>query len=309
MDSDIDRSQKDLPTTMSLRAFETVARLGSISRAANALCLTQSAVSKQVHALEATLSIDLFTRSNRGLTLTDKGRMYLPYVRSAIAALTEGLQEIGRASKQAPLQLHVVPVVGERWLLPRFTAFRKSNPDIFVEFPFFITNNNDGDPDATIKYGNGEWPNRTADYLFGKELLLVVAPALMPAFASPQGCGTAELTFLEHHQAGIGWPEARDALGFPAHSDIRTMTFGFYGLIIRAAVAGEGAALLPQLLILDELRDGSLMRVRDIELQGPHGYWLTRSKNRPMGPHFRVLRAWLIEQARVMDTVGMPNQI
>ena len=302
MATEADRNRTVLPTILSLRAFETVARLGSISSAAEALYLTQSAVSKQVLALETMLAAELFTRSNRGLTLTDQGHAYLPFARTTIETLSEGARTLERPqNSQTPLRLHVVPVVGERWLMPRFKGFRKAHPKIAVEFPFFITNSNDGDPDATIKFGDGNWPERTADYLFGREVLLVASPALAPAFESPERLAAMEPTFLEHHAAGIGWNEARDALGLAADCSTKTMSFGFYALIIRAAVAGEGAALLPRFLIQDEIMSDALVRIGELELKSPHGYWLTRSKARAMRPEFRVLRAWLIEQARTAN--------
>ncbi|MBY0611443.1 MAG: LysR family transcriptional regulator [Beijerinckiaceae bacterium] len=279
-----------LPSTVSLKAFEAVARHGSISAAANELCLTQSAVSKQVQALEAMLGVALFARSNRGLSLTAEGLAYLPFVREAFERLVAGARAM--PARRRALRLHVVPVVGERWLMPRFPRFQAAHPKIDVRFPYFATNMDAGDADAMIRFGNGQWPDRAVDYLFGRELHLVGAPALVQRVLAGD---LSMITFLEHHQAGCGWADLECVELLPARAQV--LSFGFYALIIRAAVSGQGLALLPTCLIEEELERGDLLRCGGISRLSPHGYWLTHAKGREADGDFLALKDWIVREA------------
>lgn len=267
-----------------------MARHGSISAAANELCLTQSAVSKQVQALEATLGVALFTRSSRGLSLTAEGAAYLPFVCDVFERLLASARAL--PAKRRALRLHVVPVVGERWLMPRFPRFQAAHPKIDVRFPYFATNSDAGDADAMIRFGNGQWPDRAVEYLFGRDLHLVGAPALVQRVLAGD---LQTITFLEHHQAGCGWADLEGAAPLPARAQV--LSFGFYALIIRAAVSGQGLALLPTCLIEEELARGDLLRCGGISRRSPNGYWLTHANGRETDGDFLALRDWIVGEA------------
>src|SRR6266498_4014314 len=77
-----------------LESFIEIARHGNVSRAADALFLTQPAVTARLKSLETDLGVELFVRSARGMTLTDAGRAFLPYAQRTLGLVTEGRQVI-----------------------------------------------------------------------------------------------------------------------------------------------------------------------------------------------------------------------
>ncbi|MCC2652838.1 MAG: LysR family transcriptional regulator, partial [Microvirga sp.] len=130
-----------LPGSMTaLRVLLAVAEHGTASAAAAAVNLSQSAVSKHLRGLEETLGVSLFARGNRGLVPTEAGRIYVKYVRRALAELEAGNAQVS-ALKASPwsVRLHVLPIIGDRWLVPRFSRFAERYPEIDVQFTTFVT--------------------------------------------------------------------------------------------------------------------------------------------------------------------------
>ena len=281
---------------MSLIAFESVARHGSVSAAAIETCLTQSAVSKQVAALERVLGERLFLRSNRGLSLTPAGEAYLAHASTALQALRSGASAL-MTLKRTSLRLHAVPVVGERWLMPRFSAFQQRHPSIEVQFPFFASADVHR-ADAAIQFGDGQWQGLTSEHLFGDEVVLAGSPALLRHLARVEaGEEPDAFHFLEHNQAGAGWAEVEAQLSYPAKPS-KIVPMGFYALIIRAASMGQGLAMLPRLLIVDELERGDLAIAPGILVNTRKSYWLTYGSERRESADFQMLRDWLLAEAK-----------
>lgn len=129
-----------LPSTTALRVFLAVARLGSTAKAAAAVNLTQSAVSKQVQALEDHLGVALFERGPAGLKPTEAGVLYRPYAEAAVEQMERGARRLAeRAAAARPIRLHMLAIVGERWLMQRFPSFAQSHPEIDVQFTNFVS--------------------------------------------------------------------------------------------------------------------------------------------------------------------------
>src|SRR5262249_30446373 len=128
------RSRRAFPKLMGLQAFEATARLGTVSRAASELSLTQGAVSRQLLALEAQLGLPLFARSKKRLLLTEAGAGYLHDVRGALLALGDATNAlISRQGRGGTLRVATLPTFGARWLMPRLPRFCESHPHITLE--------------------------------------------------------------------------------------------------------------------------------------------------------------------------------
>ncbi len=150
------RPDSKLPSTASLRVFAAVARSGSTVRAAEEVGLTQSAVSKQVRLLEEALGCTLFDRSPTGLVLTEDGSIYRPYAESALEQMARGRRRLGeRGAARRPVRLHMLAIVGERWLMARFPDFTAAHPDIDVQFTHYVSENETEEPDIDIRHGEG----------------------------------------------------------------------------------------------------------------------------------------------------------
>src|SRR6185312_1409960 len=170
-----------LPSLNGLRAFEAAARHLSFTLAASELNVTQTAISHQIRRLEDELGIKLFIRQNRALALTPKAREYLPGIRAAFNDLRLATDRIQRRGADRVLTVSTLASLAAKWLLPRLSGFQEAHPDIDVRITTStsLVDFRDGDVDAAIRYGRGEWPGLRADWLMADELFPVCSPALL----------------------------------------------------------------------------------------------------------------------------------
>jgi LysR family glycine cleavage system transcriptional activator len=290
-----------LPNSITaLRVLLSVAEHGTASGTAAAVNLTQSAVSKHLRGLEETLGISLFARSSRGLVPTEAGRIYVKHVRRALAELETGSAHIS-ALKASPwaVRLHVLPIIGDRWLVPRFSRFAELHPEIDVQFTTFVTADTAEAADGVFRFGEGEWLGHRGDYLFGRDVALVGAPSFVARLG---GIETARdvrhYTVLDHFQTPLRWSEFAEAHGLDDFTPVHTTRFGFYSLVIRAAISGQGLALVPRRLVQEEIETGRLVNPAGLGFKSRNAYWFTTPEDRAMRPGLEVFRKWLLEEVQ-----------
>lgn len=288
-----------LPSTASLRAFASVARSGSMTRAAAEVRLTQSAVSKQVQLLEKSLGCALFERTPQGLLLNEAGSLYRPYVEAALEQMARGGRRLAeRRETRRPVRLHMLAIVGERWLMARFASFSAAHPEIDVQFTHYVSENESEEPDLDIRHGEGDWPGLRAQYLFGREMAFVCAPSLLDR----QGGGLAPadvqgLTLLQHFQMPAYWAEFTEAHGLRGMVPARTVRYGYLSVIVKAAVAGLGFALVPRCFLREELQLGQLLEVPALRFRSASAYWLARRRDAEPRSDVDLLSRWLGREA------------
>lgn len=142
-----------------LRAFEAAARHLNLTRAAEELHVTQTAVSQHIRNLEERVGKPLFRRLPRGLALTDEGRQLVPVLSDSFARIGQALQRLADTRPREVLTVGVVGTFAVGWLLPRLRAFHESHP--FVDLRL-LTHNNRVDLageglDCAIRFGDGAW--------------------------------------------------------------------------------------------------------------------------------------------------------
>ncbi len=171
-----------IPNMGALVAFEAAARHESFTHAAKELFLTESAVSRQIATLEASLGVRLFARVKQRVVLTRAGKLYGTQVRRALETLDrDTLSIIAHGSGGGYLELAVLPTFASHWLIPRIKSFYDRTPDVRVNmgsrtdlFSFEDTHF-----EAAIHYGKPTWPGTSSDYLFGEEVVPICSPALL----------------------------------------------------------------------------------------------------------------------------------
>ena len=209
-----------IPSTLALRMFEVVARYRSCTHAAEELCLTPGAVSKQLQALEETLGVELFTRGQHGLNLTSAGQLYLECVRPVLAKLAEAGERLAEYQWHTRnLHLRVPPAFADRWLLPRFSEYSDANPDqrVHIDASAMRDENLLFTYDLYVRFGKGPWHGCVADYLCGRQLIIVASPALLrrqPGVHAP--ADLLRFALFEHSWLPLGWARAFEDLGNPA---------------------------------------------------------------------------------------------
>lgn len=252
-----------LPPLTQLRAFEAVARHESLTRAAEELNVAHPALSRQIRDLEGWLGCPLFTRHNRGLTLTEAGRAYRDGVVSAFDMLessTAAMRAAPPVAGRARLILSVEPSFAQRWLIPRLGDFRARHPEVevVVDATRVAADFRKGGADLGIRYGSGPWPGLEARLLSVVVNFPVCAPSLAAALPADPARLLAGDLLLE--EIDMPWHAWFRAAGVAVTAPLRGTRFFDAGNAIDAAAAGQGLALGDTILAADDVAAGRLAR-------------------------------------------------
>lgn len=247
----------DLPPLHTLPAFEAAARLGSFLAAAEALHLTPSAVSHRIRLLEEHLGQALFERRHRAIALTAAGRRYLVVVRDALLRLDEASAGL-RAPQQERLRISVAPALGSKWLVTRIAEYQEGHPE--MEFSLGTATSLApllaGEADLGLRYGEEEWPGLLAWKLFEERVFPVCSPALAAGLKTPADLDQARL--LRHPL--LSWQRWFSAAGMKHPEPSTGPRYDDALLMLEAAVAGHGVALMAHTLAAPYLAEGRLVR-------------------------------------------------
>lgn len=290
------------PPVHLLRAFSTVARFGGVSRAAEALHLTQSAVSKQIQELEKWVGIDLFERSRKRLTLTPAGERYEKAVRALLSQLESAtLELITSTDGGGALHLSSLPTFGASWLIPRLPQFQQQHPQVTLHFVPYAQGYDFESPnlDCSILFGEGHWPGARAHYLDGQEVALIAPPASFggPAIRCPRD--VAQYPRLRHLTIPHAWMTWAQAWQVDNLDPLAGLQFDQYQTIIQAVMAGMGVALVPRCLVESQIANGLVSEpLPQHGLVSNLGYWLCYPESRANIAPLVALRQWLQGQAQ-----------
>jgi len=285
-----------IPPTQALRAFEAVARTGSLTRAAGAMHVTHGAISHQLKGLEDDLGVRLIERAGRGVRLTDEGARFAGRVRSALADLAEAVREITEHNNPRQFRVSVMPSFAARWLLPRIGRFMAAHPDIDLDVraSVTLTDFRRDDVEAALRYGGGNYPGVVSEHLLDDEYYPVCSPRLgggrlptRPAEISRYLLLRSDNEFWEpwFRAAGLDWPEP-----------VRGPIYNDASHLMQAAVDGQGVALARSSLIGNDIANGVLVRLFDIAVPSPNRYYLVYPPRLAHSPKLAQFRAWLREE-------------
>ncbi|MGH8780318.1 LysR substrate-binding domain-containing protein [Paraburkholderia sp.] len=255
-----------LPPLNALQIFETVARHRSFTRAADHLCLTQGAVSRQILALEEYYRFPLFKRHAKGLTLTAEGELLLPAVKESFARIEEISLRLTRQRTDLALK---VPTCVMRWMLPKIMRFQTGYPDLHVQITTAWQHDVDfqSEPfDAAIIYGTSPGVDVQAVPLFEERLTPVCAPELLHGKPLASVADLARHTLLHPTRDHRDW---KNWLDYVDASDIDASlgpSFDTLDLATNAALQGFGVAISDLALIDEDVAAKRLVRPFDAVL-------------------------------------------
>ena len=286
-----------LPPLADLLAFEAAARHSSVSRAAEELHLTQSAVSRQIRQLEDQLGTALFHRVRQRVVLTDAGRVYAADVLGVLQQLSAATQKaMAFSSADGLLNLAVLPTLATRWLIPRLGGFVAQHPDAMVNFsartePFDFA----GTPfDAAIHFGAPHWAGAVCEYLMHEETVPVCSPTYRDRHHIRTPQDLTRVVLLQQSTRPTQWTEWFEQAGAPTTLALRGPQYEHFAMIAQAAVSHLGAALLPRFLIGPELEAGSLVVLSDQVLTSSDAYYLVYPEARAQTPLVKAFRDWVV---------------
>jgi LysR family transcriptional regulator, glycine cleavage system transcriptional activator len=288
-----------IPNMGALLAFEASARHESFTHAAKELFLTESAISRQIATLESNLGVRLFVRAKQRVVLTRAGRIYGTQVRRALETLDrETLSIIAHGSGGGYLELAVLPTFASHWLIPRLFDFNERFQDVRVNmgvrtdmFSF-----EDSHFEAAIHYGKPTWPGTSSDYLFGEEVVAICSPTLLKKpVRKPQELLAYPL--LHSTTRPDAWTRWFAELGVEDNATMQGVRYELHTMLIAAAAAGLGIALVPRFFVEGQLDHLGLVMPFEARSGGDSAYYLVYPTELSHGRPLEVFRTWLLEQA------------
>lgn len=285
-----------------IRGFVAVGRRMSITQAAEDLCLTQSAVSRQIMALEEQVGVKLLNRGYRSIAFTEEGERLFRSADSAIQQLQDVLGEIKFAGVIRPVTLSASIGVTGLWLLPKLNAFQGLHPEVDLRVS---ANNHVGELrhdgiDLTIRYTTSKLAPKRSVHLFDEYVAPVAHPSLgiqCRHFAAlPMKWPLLELD--EFPRPWLQWRNWLGDAGWAACQAHGVLHFNQYDQVIQAALASQGIALGRISLIQPLLDEGKLVMVAPFKErdEDAHSYWLILADDRPRAEVLSVA-AWIQEEA------------
>jgi LysR family glycine cleavage system transcriptional activator len=285
-----------------LRGFVAVGRRMSMTQAADDLCITQSAISKQVRALEELLGARLFVRGHRTIVFTPEGERLFRSADIAMQQLQDAVGAFVGRSGHRPVTVTASIGVAALWLLPRLGRFQKKHPDIDVRV---AANNAVMDlraegVDLAIRYCTGQNAPKGATRLFGDTVAPVASPQLgLRSLTSARAlAGVHLLEFDDVRRPWLLWKTWLPALGLDQARPKGILRFNQYDQVIQAAVAGQGVALGRMELLAPWIAEGKLVEL-PVPLTRPmsqYAHWLVEADADPPRD-VRTLADWIRHEA------------
>lgn len=285
-----------LPPLNALRIFVAVARLGGVSRAAEALHLTHSAVSHQIRALQEDLGITLFEKRGRGLALASEALAFAARVEAAFNEIELATRELS-ARRRARLRISTIPSFAARWLLPRLGDFIASWPDIDVEVESSprVADIKGGEIDIAIRFGSGRYPGLHTELLMRDWLFPVCSPEFAHSHHLADPPSLDGLPLL--HSDNEPWSWWFPAAGIVAEEPARGLLFSDSALMLQAAISGQGLGLARQTIAADAIHAGLLLRPFTALAESPHLYYFVCRKDTLESAAVAKFRQWVFRQA------------
>lgn len=257
-----------MPLTSNLNAykhFETVARRGTITRAAEELSVSPSAVSQQIKLLEQRLGVKLFRREGRLLSLTLEGEQLFQTATIALRMLDDAGRSLGKTRETSRLNLRVTPSFGVRWLGPRLFRFVAQHPDwdMRVDAAPDPTNFDREVMDLDIRYGIGDWPGLHVSPVVHDHVLPLCSPAYLDGLpdASDIGAVLDGGRLIDSARALCQWDFWLHHNRVDTRANAKSILMDRSSMALQLALDGAGIVLESLALALPEMADGRLVPI------------------------------------------------
>jgi LysR family glycine cleavage system transcriptional activator len=303
---------KRLPALAALRAFDAVARLLSIQKAAIELGVTAAAVSQHVKALEADLGATLLRRLHRAVELTEAGQRLAPDLREGFARLSAGVALLRADERTSTLTVSAAPSLAAKWLVPLLDEFRAAHPGI--ELRLLAENAmcdfaRDG-VDVALRYGKGRYPGCVSREFLSAAVTPVCSPRLLGqsnALKNPADLLAFALLHDATSESGLGLPDWNDWFAAAGIADAVTgkgPRFGNAHLAVEAAIAGRGVALTVESFAIADIETNRLVRPFAMSVTGSAAYWVVSPETTASEPMVRRFREWILRQSQRRSKAG-----
>ena len=289
------------------RAFLAVARHLNFRAAAEELALTQSAVSRQIQALEDEVGAPLFLRHTRAVELTAAGALLLQAVAQALPRIDTAVRQIRQSAGRRHVTVTTFASFASMWLIPRLEAFQREFPDsdIRIEASDTMLDLEVADVDLAVRYAPVARVPTGARRLFGESVTVMASPWLLkagPALRRP--ADVLQYTLIESgdayapHLAWLSWHRWLEANDLAKQQPKRWLTLNYAYQMVQAALTGQGLVLARPPLVADALARGELVELLpQTRLHSPLAYWLMLAPRSAARPEVKAFADWVLAQA------------
>ncbi len=295
----------------SLLPFEATARLGSVTKAAEELNLTQAAVSRQIRALEDNLGTKLFTRRNRAVFLTDDGQALNQSVSSALETISTSAVQLRRTGKSNEVILFSQLCEGLYWLMPRLSKFYQAHQNIEVKVSVSTRPVTETSEHFDLALQTSTRDSGDCDLVFTvpDEVFPVCSPSYLDQYDYPLKLTDLPNHRLLHHkvypQDWIEWDDWLEQLNMTFTVGSKGTVFDSYPMMIQSAIEGHGIALAWRQTTSQLIKTGQLTRPVKESLILEQGLSLYTHPKCIIRSEIKVFIAWLDREL----LAGSPQQV
>ena len=294
----MDQLNTRLPPLNALRAFESAARLGSLTAAAAELNVSQAAVSQQVKLLEQYLQTPLFVRAARTVHLTDAGKNYLPSLSQAFRLLRDSSDQLFFHRELSVIRLRCTSSFASHWLMPRLPAFTRAFPEYRVQLMVAGWRQQQQAPDADFEIFSMEHQQaHEGAHCLSRDVWQVAASAERfnaQHYSAQELMQQPLIAVTGYSQGWYDWFAEQKQAVSELQPVLQTDTSA---LAVQAALVGLGVCLVQSSLLAQPLADGSLQLLSDQVLPSHNGYYAVQL-NPSKRPDLHAFGEWLSEQSR-----------
>jgi LysR family transcriptional regulator, glycine cleavage system transcriptional activator len=297
-----------LPSATALRCFDASARLGSLTKAAAEVHLTQGAVSQQILALEQKLGAVLFIRSKSGLKLTPAGQTYWSEIAVALRQIERATQNMmSTKGDGGTLNVSVASTFGTYWLMPRLRTFVTSHPEITINLstqigPIDFANSTS---DAAIEFSSGAKPNLHAELIMPLRLRPYCASKTAKTMRSKKHLVALlqKSALIRHTTVLAGWGGWLEAASLSNEIDTKQANGGpqydLLSMALNAVIEGFGIALLPDYLVEHALGQQQITALSKVYWTSEKAYYLRYPESKTHLVSLQKFEQWLLRQRNV----------
>ena len=295
--------RRDIPPLGLFKTFEVAARRLSFTRAADELCVTQGAVSRQIRSLEEQIGAALFKRLHRTIELTQEGKSLQKVVTTCLDSLDLCVQEIRQDQLVQQLTVTTSVAFAYFWLMPRLEKFSMAHPDIDLRVlasdqPVNLSRDN---VDIAIHFGPVPPSGTRSEFLLGECVYPVCSPDYLSQHSVKTPVDILQTTLLHLEGGGtiwgsVDWPVWLKFHGVDTPPPKPGIRVNSYPMIIQAAQAGRGVALGWSYIVDEMVADGRLAKPLNLMMKTQNNYYLTSSDSASNDGLITDFKNWILEE-------------
>ncbi|WP_420583921.1 LysR substrate-binding domain-containing protein [Ruegeria sp.] len=292
--------KRDLPNLVALKAFEAAARLGSFKLASHELHVTPTAISHHIRRLEEDMGVQLFIRSTRQVTLTEKGQKLMRSCAAAFDMIEASAAEISHTSDRPVITIATGPSFAARWLTPRLTQFWQDFPNVELRLNGYSSGDNllQQKSDLTFIWGDIDMHNSAARLILPVRAVPVASPTLVARLGMPRNPSDILQYPLLHYKNRDEWHFWLQYAGIATPTESSGAIMDDANVVFRGAIEGQGAAIGWTPVIDPEIHSRRLVALSTVCPPQSRGYHVVVNKAAKHNPLLDEIVEWFVDQGR-----------